>query len=113
MIDGKEEVNLIIRDDGSFICLDINEAECFKSIGVVNRKRATHVEPDNLLLRLAFHILRLFFGDKGFMSEFTRHWPCRWRVNITPVGGPILPELFDNRIDAIDAEVAWLNKHFL
>jgi hypothetical protein len=52
--------------------------------------RASHVEPDNILLRVIFHLLRQWLGDKGHMSEFTRSWKCLWRVNMKPVGGPIL-----------------------
>lgn len=108
-----QNVNVIIHDEGTLLTLDTEAAFCFRSLGKSTRHRATHVEPDSLLLRLAFHVLRLFFGDKGRMSEFTRHWSCLWRVNITPIGGPILAPRWKNRQEAIDAEVEWLNENFL
>jgi hypothetical protein len=78
-----------------------------------NISRASHVEPDNFVLRIIFHGLRQVLGDKGRMSEFTRNWPIRWRVNTKPVGGPILAGRWRNRKDAIDAEIKFLNSWFI
>ena len=75
--------------------------------------RASHVEPANYFLRVIFHALRQWLGDKGRMSNFTRRWPILWRVNMAPVGGGILPTLYRNRFAAIDAEVIALNKFFI
>lgn len=108
-----QEISVVIRDDGVLVCLDNESTACFKSIGQVNTQRASHVEPDNLPLRLAFHVLRFIFGDKGRMSEVTRHWPCQWRVNVSPLGGPILAGRWQNRQAAIEAEIVWLNSNLL
>jgi hypothetical protein len=81
--------------------------------GVPATRRGSHVEPDSLIFRVLFHSLRAFFGDKGRMSDFTRGWPCLWRVNTAPVGGPVLPQRYSNRAEAIDAEVVFLNDWFL
>jgi hypothetical protein len=105
------EVTVTVRDNGELIFLDTPEAQCFKALGSVTTRRASHVEPDSWLLRLAFHALRHFYGDKGRMSDFTRNWPCLWRVNTRPTGGPILPGRWRNRQEAIDAEVSWLGNH--
>jgi hypothetical protein len=75
--------------------------------------RASHVEPDNWLLRAVFHLLRQWLGDKGRMSDFTRSWKCLWRVNLKPVGGPILCTRYFDRKQAINAEVFALNKFFI
>lgn len=104
-----QEVSVVIRDDGALVCLDNEASACFKELGSVHTQRASHVEPYNRACRVAFHMLRLFFGDKGRMSEFTRGWPIRWRVNLRPVGGPVMQALWLDRQEAIDAEVAWLN----
>lgn len=108
---GNSLVSVVIRDDGTVVCLDHTETSCFRSLGQVKTRRASHVEPDNSLLRPAFHMLRLVFGDKGWMAEFTRLWPCQWRVNLSPIGGPILTQVYTDRLEAIDSEVAWLNEH--
>jgi hypothetical protein len=79
--------------------------------GAVTR-RASHVEPDNFFLRILFHALRQWLGDKGRMSDFTRSWSCLWRVNMKPVGGPILCTRYYDRKQAINAEVVALNKFF-
>jgi len=75
--------------------------------------RASHIEPANPLLRVIFHLIRQWLGDKGRMSDFTRAWPILWRVNMQPVGGPILSTRYTNRAAAIDAEVVALNKFFI
>ncbi|CAN5862836.1 hypothetical protein BH23PLA1_BH23PLA1_30080 [soil metagenome] len=36
----------------------------------------------------------------------------RWTADLTPVGGPVLGP-FDHRSQALDAEIAWLNNHWL
>lgn len=87
-------------------------AEAFLSERAVVR-RASHVEPVNRLLRLAFYGLRNLFGEKGWMAAFTRLWPCLWCVDLAPAGGPILPGRWRSRKEAIEAEVVWLNANFI
>src|ERR1700761_632029 len=71
-------------------------------------RRASHVEPVSPMLRAVFHTLRYMFGEKGKIAAFTRLWPCLWRINLSPVSGPILPDTYRNRQAAIDAEILWL-----
>lgn len=108
-----QDVRVIIREDGVLVVLDNETTNCFRSLGSATKRRASHVEPESWILRPVFHTLRLVFGDKGRMSNFTRWWPCRWRVNLRPVGGPILPDRWYNRGLAIEDEVEWLNEHLL
>ena len=76
-------------------------------------KRASHVEPVNGLLRVLFTLLRALVTDKSRIAAWTRIWPCTWRVNLSPVNGPIIPIDFASRESAIDFEIVWLEKHFL
>ena len=76
-------------------------------------QRASHVEPVSRTLRAVFHTLRHLFGEKGRVAQFTRLWPCLWQVDLSPVGGPVLPEVWRDRQAAIDAEVVWLNRNFI
>ena len=76
-------------------------------------QRASHVEPVNGILRIVFYALRAMFGEYGSMARFTRLWPCQWRVNLSPVEGPILSTVYRDRARAIDAEVSWLESNFL
>lgn len=105
----QSSVTFIIEENGDCTYLMTEAAPLIE--GAVTA-RASHVEPSNLLLRLLFHALRQWLGDKGRMSDFTRAWPCLWRINMQPVGGPILPTLYRDRFAAIDAEVQALNKFF-
>lgn len=108
-----KEYTVSISEDGSLVFLVNEETSSFAELGIATTKRASHVEPNNFFLRIAFHLLRRIFGDKGRMTEFTRRWPCLWRVNLRPVGGPILEDRWVNRQQAIDAEVEWLHANFI
>ena len=76
-------------------------------------KRASHVEPVNLFIRIVFYTIRFLFGEHGRAGDFTRQWPCRWRVNLSPVGGPLIPVEWASRQSAINFEVRWLEENFL
>jgi hypothetical protein len=102
----------IIDEKGGLTFLVNDAAAGFVTEDAVVR-RASHVEPDALAFRILFHMLRFVFGDKGRMSELTRHWPCLWRVNTKPVGGPVLSSRWYDRQAAIDAEIVFLNRWFV
>jgi hypothetical protein len=76
-------------------------------------KRASHIEPYNLVPRIWFHILRTLFGEEGRIADWTRTWQCYWRVNLSPVGGPVGTSAIKPRRYAIEAEVKWLAENFL
>jgi hypothetical protein len=117
-----------IDEEGDLIYLKTSEHDIFAEMGEVVTRRASHVEPETLWLRVAFRFLRMF-GDKTRVAEWTRGWKCVWIVDTRPVGGPVLkwkhtsnwratvwPEKqagWRNRQDAIDAEIAFLNSWFL
>ena len=104
-------ISFIIDEQGDLTYLmDDAVKTMFEGEGEV--RRASHVEPDSLAFRIAFHLLRRIFGDKGRMSDLTRKWPCLWRVNTKPTAGVILPGRWHNRQEAIDAEIVYLNDWF-
>lgn len=105
-------ITLTIDEQGDMLCIVNDGTRAFIGEDAVIR-RASHVEPDNAALRVAFHALRHAFGDKGWMAGFTRLWPCLWRINTAPIGGGIFPQRYKDRQAAIDAEIAWLNHQFL
>jgi hypothetical protein len=106
-----QEVSVVVRDDGTVVCLDHPECKCFREMGSVKTRRASHVEPYTRGYRMSFHLLRWIFGDQGRVSDWTRSWDVLWRVNLTPVGGPILPGATILREAALRREVEWLNKN--
>lgn len=75
-------------------------------------RRASHVEPQRLLLRLAFHLLRKLGSDESRLAQWTRNWPCAWRARILlgerPIFGP-----YKDRLDAIQAELHWLQENWV
>jgi hypothetical protein len=105
----QQEVTFIIAD-GKMTYLLTKAA--FVLEGAVVR-RASHVEPNNFVLRLCFRVVRALCSDASRIAAWTRTWGCMWRVNMSPVGAGILPAQFSNRLAAIDAEVEALNNHFI
>ena len=104
-----ELVTFCIDTKGTLTFLNTETTRPFLNLGEAKTRRASHVEPNNFALRILFHGLRRVLGDKGRMSDFTRRWPILWRVNLSPVGGPILFIRYRDRQAAIRAEVEWLN----
>ncbi len=78
-----------------------------------DKRRASHVEPACPIRRSAFHLLRWLCGESGAVATLTRQtWLFgAWRVNLAPVGGPVLPTTYTDRAEAITHEVAWLHSH--
>jgi hypothetical protein len=121
-------VTITIEEDGSQTFLKTDSADIFLECGEVITRRASHVEPANWALRFIFSLLRTLSADTSVVAAWTRTWPCLWRVNTKPVGGPILRlrhldptiawpvaenvAMWPNRYDAIDAEIKFLNHFF-
>lgn len=107
-------IRVRINDRGEMVFLDGPLAGVFVNETAVT-VRASHVEPVNPILRPLFSLLRIIAGDKGRISHFTRRWACTWRVNLKPIGGPVLRTVYACRLEAIQAEIAWIeaNMHLL
>ena len=124
-------VTATIDENGDVLFLATDANDLFLNHGTVVTKRASHIEPANWGYRVAFRILRLF-GDKNKIAQWTREWPVVWRINTSPIGGPIvrwkdLPHnqgsqvywgqdeiaLWLDRQEAIDFEVIFVNNLFL
>jgi hypothetical protein len=122
-------LTVTIDENGDLLYLKSDLADVLLECGEVVQRRASHVEPASRDLRILFHTLRFIFGEQGRIADWTRKWVCLWRVNTAPVGGPILrmkdvrtpcPQamreniaVWLNRQEAIDAEIAFLNRYFL
>ena len=118
-------LTVTITEDGDLLYLKTSEHDIFAEMGEVVTKRASHVEPSEFWLRVAFRLLRIVFGERGRVAEWTRGWRTIWRIDTHPVGGPLLrwkhllPEgsesiaTFSNRQAAINAEIDFLNRWFL
>lgn len=105
------EFEIAVDDNGSLSYIQDSEISFLKDLGKASVRRASHVEPDSFLLRTLFHQMRKVFGETGRVAEWTRSWKCLWRVNMKPSKGPILPERWVNRKDALNSEVAWLSEN--
>ena len=74
----------------------------------VQARRAAWVEPASGGLRLVFHLLRWLFGDQGRVATWTRRWPCRWQVDLRPVGGASGSSTFLTRDAALAYEADYV-----
>ena len=77
-------MKLLVRPDGTVRAI-YDEAIDLAVLGRPTIARASHVEPDG----------------EG-----------RWLADLEPVGGPVLGP-FGRRSEALDAEIAWLEAHWL
>ena len=118
----RKVVTVTIDESGDLVFLRTPESDIFLELGETITCRASHVEPYSLLPRLAFTALRYFVPDDSRIAAWTRGWDCSWRVNLSPIGGPILRGYdyagdwimsWDSRQDAIRAEIEAANNFFL
>ena len=77
-------MRLLVKPDGTVKAI-YDEAIDLAVLGKPTITRASHVEADG----------------QG-----------RWLADLTPVGGPVLGA-FDRRSEALEAETAWLERHWL
>lgn len=76
--------------------------------GEFTTRRASYVEPVRPILRWLFHLIRRRVDDHLQVADWTRRWRCDWQARILN-GGPTLGP-FAHRLDAIGAEIDWLNE---
>ena len=105
-----QPITFFIENNGSVVFLKSPRTAGF-DLGPSITKRASHVYPARLSLRLAFKALRRLFGDTGRVAEATRGWKTLWMADMRPTGGPILPGRWADRHEAINAEIAYFNDH--
>lgn len=101
-------------DSGEVVYLNdaATDAALSDVCGEQTTARASHVEPTAPAARFAFHLIRRLFGETGRVADLTRSRLFGpWRVNLAPVGGPILPTVYRDRSAAIAAEIQYLNDH--
>jgi hypothetical protein len=110
----KNTIQLHVKLDGTLCFIAKPETKCLLLLGEhITTRRVSHIEPERKTLRVLFRILRSLFGDDGIVAKLTRIMPCKWRVDMTPAGGGILPKLFTKRAEAITAEIEWLERNVL
>ena len=129
----RKVLSVVIDEHGQLEYLKTDSCDVLLELGETVTRRASHVEPATFWTRVWFHVVRRFVTDKSAIASWTRGWRCQWRVNCSPVGGPILLwkhipangldmrhtvwaneiATWSNRQHAIDAEVAFLNEFFL
>ena len=120
------EITITIDESGDLKMLETAMAEPFKTLGTTVTKRASYVEPAPYWDRVLFTFIRALVPDDSRLAEWTRNWNTLWRVNMKPVGGPILrwkhvapskcaawmdDQIFTTyyRQEAIDEEIKFLN----
>jgi hypothetical protein len=84
------EITLTVDESGDLKFLETAMAEPFKILGTTKTRRASFVEPAPMWDRFAFTVIRWLVPDDSRIAEWTRNWNTLWRVNLKPIGGPIL-----------------------
>jgi hypothetical protein len=95
--------------DARYLVSDISKG--FVDSGTIIQ-RASNIEPSSWGLRFLFHAIRHLFGDEGRLADWTRQWKTCWRINLTPVGGPVWDGSWEDRSTAIKNEVEWLERNW-
>ena len=103
-------MKLLVDNTGILTAIGEDAPDIHEYFAVTSRRRASHIEPCSRHLRALFHLRRSVSLHSGWLAEWTRLWPCTWRVNLSPSGGPTFGQ-YTNRQQAIAAEHAWLEKH--
>ena len=103
-------MNITITADGKIRFLATPELQPLYDLGRTSTRRASHIVPQNRLLRLAFRILRTCVADDSRCAAWTRRWRCRWLADLRISAGPVLGP-FPIRQQAIAAEIDWLTRH--
>ena len=106
-------LTVTIDENGDQIFLKGAASDVFADVGPCEPRRASHVVPVSLPLRLAFKALRAIVSDTSWLAAWSRTWACWWMVDASPVGGQALPQRWLTREHAIAAEIEYLNKFFL
>lgn len=103
----RDRVAIMIRVDGSLEYVGSRAAAVLAGMGtrVTARRRASHVVPVSLPLRLLFRAIRAVVLDESRLAGWTRRWRCAWEVRV--VGGPRKGP-FGSREAAIAWEVDYL-----
>lgn len=76
----KVRYHLRLHKDGSIEFL--GDAPPMFPMGKPVTRRFSEIVPTFPPLLILFRLLRLLFGEKGRVAEWTRHWPCQWRATI-------------------------------
>jgi len=97
----------ITVQDGALSFVDDAPLASLRTLGTCRHRRLSHIEPHHCVLRWLFHAVR-----RIGIVEWTRRWSCHWRVNMSPVDGPVIPMLRrSSRAEALAVEREWLWNH--
>lgn len=108
------EIEIVIDESGVARFLSHEADEVTRELACAlggSTRRASHVVPRSMFLRLAFRLFRLA-GDTGLLAAWTRGWSCDWVVDLSPSGGG-LEGPFSCRSEAIDFEQQWLVRRWV
>ena len=81
----RRKIELAVNSEGTIRLIYSDDARFLLNIGEAKIERASHVEPRGKY----------------------------WIVDLTPIGGPIMPTLFKFRQTALDYEAEWLKGNWL
>lgn len=96
---------VVIDENGMLSCLH-NDAVPMHELGTVTTTRLSHIVPLFLPKRAVFRLLRLMFGERGRVADWTRSWRGPWHVSILATGAW---SVFEKRADCVAWEIQQIN----
>ncbi len=95
-------MNLTITTNGELQWLGDLPKDIDLPLANVRRRRLSTIVPVKPIKRAMFRILRLIFGDRGRVADYSRSWSGPWRATILATGQT---ETFQHRAEAIGWEL--------
>lgn len=86
----RKVLTVIVDEHGNLEYLKTDGCDVLLELGEAVTRRASHVEPATFWTRVAFHTIRRVVSDQSRVAAWTRTWSCEWRIDTSPVGGPVL-----------------------
>ena len=68
-----------VNPDGT-VHMVANDDFPLEAVGIVEKRRASHVVPVHPVKRMAFRALRFFVGERGRIAAWCRSWQGPWQV---------------------------------
>lgn len=96
---------IVIDEQGVIRCLH-NPAVPMHELGVVTRTRISHIVPLWFPKRAVFRLLRIMFGERGRVADWTRSWRGPWHASIVATGAW---SVFEKRADCVAWEIQQIN----
>lgn len=108
------EIVITVNRDGTLRAVVSDETlRISEAVGATKTVRASNVVPVNLIKFVSFVALRMMFGARGRVAEWTRRWQGPWEVWLAGDKSKRPAFTHQSRRVCIDWEIAHLNQRHM